>query len=75
MKNNIIVCRHSNAKCTNELNRQLLDLSQQHEALLNEANELKVQLKRVEESRDTFKRDLADATENNRNGMNFIQLL
>jgi rootletin len=63
-----INCRAAHDKRVKELNNQLLDLNQQREAALNEIAELKIQLKILEEARDTVKRDLAEANDNIRSG-------
>ena len=47
---------------------QIADLQRQKEAALREVAELKTQLKMVEETRDTIRRDLIDANRKNREG-------
>ena len=47
-----------------ELSQQLTEMTQQHEAATHEMTELKVQMKIVEDCRDSVKRDLAEASDN-----------
>ena len=56
-----------------ELKNQMNDvreLQHQKESILHEVAELKVQLKIMEESRDTFRHELMDANRRLREGMN-----
>ena len=48
---------------------QIAELLRQKESALREVAELKVQLKMVEETRDTIRRDLIDANRRIREGM------
>ena len=51
-----------------DLNNQIKELQRQKEAALREVAELKVQLKMVEETRDTIRRDLIEANRKIREG-------
>jgi rootletin len=55
------VCSVLHEKEAKELTNHIRELQQQREAALREVAELKVQLKMVEETRDTIRRDLIDA--------------
>ena len=57
-----------------DLSGQIQDLQRQKEAALREVAELKVQLKMVEETRDTIRRDLIEANRKIREGMSHFQL-
>ncbi len=59
----------SHEKEVNDLNTQITELLRQKESALREVAELKVQLKMVEETRDTIRRDLIDANRRIREGM------
>jgi len=47
-----------------ELSRQLSEMTQHHEAGTQQITELNTQMKIVEDTRDTLKRDLAEAADN-----------
>lgn len=55
-------------KDVKDLTNNIRELQQQREAALREVAELKVQLKMVEETRDTIRRDLIDANRKIREG-------
>ena len=64
------VCLHSAAheKELIDINCHVAELQRQKESALREVAELKVQLKMVEETRDTIRRDLIDANRRIREG-------
>ena len=51
-------------KRVKELSYQLSEVTQQHESATHDVTELKVQMKIVEDSRDSTKRELAEASDN-----------
>jgi len=51
-------------KRVKELSDQLSAVTEQHESATQQITELKVQMKIVEDSRDSVKRDLAEASDN-----------
>jgi len=53
-----------------ELSHQLTDLTQQRDVTTQQNSELKVQMNIIEDCRDAVKRDLAEAADNIRRGMN-----
>jgi len=61
-------------KRVKELNNQLTELTQQHEAATQRVTDLEVQIKVLEESRDSIKRDLAEASDTIRRGTNHCNL-
>ena len=62
--------RVSHEKRVKELSHQLTELTQQRDVTTQQNSELKVQMNIVEDCRDAVKRDLADAADNIRRGIN-----
>ena len=68
MVNFLFIFSVAHEKEVKDMNNALRDLDRHKEGALREVAELKVQLKMVEETRDTIRRDLIDANRTIREG-------
>jgi len=59
----------SHEKRLKELSQQLRDVTEQRDSTSQELTEVRVQMKIVEDCRDAVKRDLAEAADNIRRGI------
>lgn len=62
-------CRNVHEKEVKNLNNEIRDIQRRNEMLLNEISEMKVQMKVLEENRDTLRHDLLEANRKLREGL------